>query len=220
LFAAGLFTLAGNAILAAQDLPLAQLTIRVCNSLRLSSGLLGAARQTAGEILREASLALQWRTCEGKEMIRADLHRDVGGLSDVVLRVIAAPSGYESQTALGFAYIQAHSTSSVLSTVFADRIGALASRLRVAPGLLLGRAMAHEIGHVLLGTATHSPEGLMRANWTSVLIRRNLAADWKFSPKDALRMHATLVARSRLDAAPGGSPAPRLPMPTRNVPPP
>jgi hypothetical protein len=31
-------------------------------------------------------------------------------------------------------------------------------------GRVLGRALAHELGHFLLGTATHTPEGLMRAS--------------------------------------------------------
>lgn len=30
-------------------------------------------------------------------------------------------------------------------------------------GIVLGRAVAHEIGHYLLGTASHAPSGLMRA---------------------------------------------------------
>jgi hypothetical protein len=34
-------------------------------------------------------------------------------------------------------------------------------------GLVLGRVIAHEIGHYLLGTATHSRKGLMRATFES-----------------------------------------------------
>jgi hypothetical protein len=34
-------------------------------------------------------------------------------------------------------------------------------------GLVLGRVVAHEIGHYLLGTATHSRTGLMRATFES-----------------------------------------------------
>jgi hypothetical protein len=39
----------------------------------------------------------------------------------------------------------------------------LSSQLRLA--MLLGRVIAHEIGHVLLGTTQHSASGLMRANY-------------------------------------------------------
>jgi hypothetical protein len=38
-------------------------------------------------------------------------------------------------------------------------------------GMVLGRAVAHEIGHYLLNTRTHAPYGLMRANFeTSALL--------------------------------------------------
>ncbi len=44
-------------------------------------------------------------------------------------------------------------------------------------GLVLGRVVAHEIGHYLLGTATHSRTGLMRARFeTPDLIDRRSAA--------------------------------------------
>jgi hypothetical protein len=40
-------------------------------------------------------------------------------------------------------------------------------------GLVLGRTVAHEIGHYLLNTRTHAPEGLMRATFeTSELVDR------------------------------------------------
>lgn len=34
-------------------------------------------------------------------------------------------------------------------------------------GMVLGRALAHEIGHYLLGTATHSADGLMRPQFSA-----------------------------------------------------
>jgi hypothetical protein len=46
-------------------------------------------------------------------------------------------------------------------------------------GLVLGRAVAHEIGHYLLNTRTHAPYGLMRANFeaTALLDHRSGAFD-------------------------------------------
>ncbi len=32
--------------------------------------------------------------------------------------------------------------------------------------VILGHAAAHEIGHLLLGSNSHSPQGLMRARWS------------------------------------------------------
>ena len=37
-------------------------------------------------------------------------------------------------------------------------------------GYLLGVVVAHEVGHILLPAYSHSPSGIMRANWEGRLI--------------------------------------------------
>ena len=82
--------------------------------------------------------------------------------------------------------------------MYADRINVLASRTGVNAATLLGRAVAHEIGHLLLGTARHSAAGLMRARWSDRELGREVAADWTFSPADVARIGRGLtVARAR-----------------------
>ena len=46
--------------------------------------------------------------------------------------------------------------------VFRNRIDAEAGHHQTDPGLVLGRVMAHEIGHLLLPPHSHSPWGIMR----------------------------------------------------------
>ena len=45
--------------------------------------------------------------------------------------------------------------------------------------VILGHAAAHEIGHLLLGSNSHSPFGLMRARWSGQDLQN---ACWEFSP--------------------------------------
>jgi hypothetical protein len=56
-------------------------------------------------------------------------------------------------------------------------------------------AVAHEVGHLLMGTAAHSPRGLMRALWSEREIHRSVEADWEFSSHEALRMRERIAAR-------------------------
>ena len=42
-------------------------------------------------------------------------------------------------------------------------VGAVAAQAEADPSLVLGRAIAHELGHLLIGTTRHSTHGLMRA---------------------------------------------------------
>jgi len=75
---------------------------------------------------------------------------------------------------------------------------------------MIGRVMAHEIGHLLLGTNTHSDDGLMREVWTLAEMTRNRAQDWLFSraQRDTLR-EARLGGRriTTAAAASGGATA-------------
>jgi hypothetical protein len=42
----------------------------------------------------------------------------------------------------------------------------MASRWRVGVAEILGAAIAHEVGHLLLGADAHAPFGLMQAAWS------------------------------------------------------
>jgi hypothetical protein len=53
--------------------------------------------------------------------------------------------------------------SAGFALIYSERISALAPRKLIAEGLLLGRVIAHEIGHLLLRTPYHSSTGLMTA---------------------------------------------------------
>ena len=49
--------------------------------------------------------------------------------------------------------------------IFYEEIEKLGKETFVAPGIILGHVAAHEIGHLLLGTNSHSAGGIMRAHW-------------------------------------------------------
>jgi len=58
----------------------------------------------------------------------------------------------------------------------------LARRAQYPRASLLGRAIAHEIGHLLLRSNAHTESGLMREVWTAEQVVRNRREDWTFSP--------------------------------------
>jgi hypothetical protein len=57
---------------------------------------------------------------------------------------------------------------------------------------LLGYAMAHELGHLLLGTNSHSPTGLMRADWRTKDLIDMSQGGLRFSEEQARAMKAKL----------------------------
>ena len=75
-----------------------------------------------------------------------------------------------------------------LSTVYVTRVEAMARAAGATADVLLGRVIAHELGHLLIGTARHSSTGLMRAEWSVTELRRRRDDDWRFTPTDVSAM--------------------------------
>jgi hypothetical protein len=75
---------------------------------------------------------------------------------NVLSQEMAAPF-YASDETVGFAI-----PGSRAANVIYERIRQIARRRHVAPGLLLGYVIAHELGHLLLPARSHSSSGLMR----------------------------------------------------------
>lgn len=97
---------------------------------------------------------------------------------------------------LGFATFDPATRRGVLATIFHDRVLTVAGRTALDYHLLLGRAIAHEVGHLLLPGGGHGATGLMRAIWTDDELTQNRRNDWVFAPAERQRLQAASVARS------------------------
>jgi hypothetical protein len=64
----------------------------------------------------------------------------------------------------------------------------------VAPWIVLGSAMAHEIGHMLL-SGRHSQQGVMRASFNQADFRRIAAGDLAFTDSEAAGIRARMSIR-------------------------
>jgi hypothetical protein len=173
------------------------LTVRVYNSSGIPAAQLRDARTAAAEILRDAGLVVIMRHCGGPSLPEetADSCDEPLKPSEVVVRIIMAPpfNATLHPDAYGVTYVVRESDRGWLATVFSDRTGSAASRVGVDPGTLLGRVMAHEIGHLLLGTGYHGEAGVMRAEWPDALLSRR-EEGWRFSTLEAAQIHRVLAS--------------------------
>jgi hypothetical protein len=165
-----------------------RLVIRTYNTFGVAVEEMAMARAVAGVILNGAGLQAVWRDCS------IDCADDLGS-GDVLVRIVAAPKAVVAES-LGCAIVDLQREGGTLATVYGDRINVLAARTGVNAGTLLGRAIAHEIGHLLLGTAAHSTAGLMRALWSDRELKRGVAAEWTFSQQDVARISRGIVLRA------------------------
>lgn len=164
-----------------------RLVVRAYDNFGVARGEMAIACQAAALILKNAGLQLVWRDCSAG-------CADALGRGEVMVRIVAAPEAIVAES-LGSSVIDLQQGAGTLATVYADRITALASRTGVNLATLLGRAVAHEIGHLILGTANHSASGLMRARWSDRELQRDVAADWIFSREEIRQIGRGLTTR-------------------------
>lgn len=174
--------------------------VRTFNSVGVTGNTLHTAQVQAESILRDAGIEVSWLDCWLKDREPADAPsrcREPLGVTDLVLRIGSAKPGNGTQyVSMGFSLVNAaDGKAPYLATVYADLVGSVARGAGADANQLLGRAIAHEIGHLLLGTNQHASTGLMRAAWSRVELRRDNARDWQFLSDEAGTMRAAIATR-------------------------
>jgi hypothetical protein len=82
--------------------------------------------------------------------------------------------------------------------LFRKRVDNMLNGRGTGAGVILGHILAHEIGHILLGTDVHAATGLMKPGWTNLDIGAMLASKLGFSPLHSEMIRNNLIA-SRLN---------------------
>jgi hypothetical protein len=178
-----------------------RVVVRLYDTGAGDSAMRAAAIRTAAAIVAEAGIDLDWRDCtdNGAQPFCQDTHRT----RDLIVRIMPTfvagtavrkssvevlESLGDSEAPLGFAVIDSTTHVGKMATIFRDQVRTVARRTGVEFNELLGRALAHEIGHLLLRVPGHSPTGLMRAVWTDPELMLNRLEDWVFAPHDRRRL--------------------------------
>ena len=168
-------------------------TIRVYDSAGVTPRDRTAALKVAGAILSRAELEALWIVCTPARDGKSQPGCDAAPAShELVVRLTySSPTAEDGNSrAFGYSLIDATTSTGTLSTVFVDRVDWLAATGKAVRADVLGRAIAHEIGHQILGSNAHSPRGLMRETWTSEELTRNRPEDWQFSREQRVALHS------------------------------
>jgi hypothetical protein len=168
------------------------LVIRVYDSADVRPHDRARAIRDAGQILGGAGLPVEWRDCPAVGPV-ARRCRETPTRTELIVRLVRAPG---AAGVLGESLIDVERGRGTLATVFVNRIEALARQVDVDDAWMLGRVIAHEVGHLLLGHNGHSPSGLMREFWTYLDLRTNRPRDWQFSDVDRTRLHIRRAAEA------------------------
>lgn len=172
------------------------LTVRLYDGAGLPPDVKDEALAVAQRTMASAGVEVAWTPCRAQG---CDAPLRAG---EVVLRLVkgpptdgrSAPAALRSRSGLplGDAFVDAGGGAGVLATIYVDRVQVLAEKAGTDVRALLGHAVAHELGHLLLASNRHGARGLMRALWSSEDLRRSRAADWRFTTDEAAAMRRRL----------------------------
>ena len=164
------------------------LVVQTYDSAGVPSAMLAHAQELAGSTLAAAGIDPVWHPCTVKHASECAVKPKARELD---VRIVKATDA-AARGSLGFAFVDPQEHAGTLATIYLDRVDALARQAGVDAGELLGRAIAHEIGHLILGTNAHAVYGLMRSLWRADELRRNCPLDWMFSGREAADMRRNL----------------------------
>jgi hypothetical protein len=195
-----------SAVLLASEAPALVLNLHFTSSDSLPSASRRALMAEAESIWKNGHVRLKWL----RESTEADQGGDILRVL-VVARPVPRASEFAAWTVAELLRLNGTQATAIASTIGAKRIvdesrwELLAEPTAMQDqrlGLVLGRAVSHEIGHYLLQTNTHATRGLMRAR-----IDAHEFADLRsgtFRLDRAAEAHmATIAAKGPISSEPG-----------------
>ena len=177
-----------------------EVTVSLYGYAHVSSKTLAKAKQEAQRILHEAGVETVWVSCLPKSE-KIELNScSVVDATHLVLKIL--PHGLTAHVrdridVLGNAVLDENSTGNY-ACAFLDHIQAQEERLGFA---LMGNVFAHELGHLLLGSNTHSVSGIMSAHWLGTELRRVSQGSIGFLPSQSHRMKERMASH-QVDSPP------------------
>jgi hypothetical protein len=154
----------------------------------------------AARIYRLADIEIQWLDCplSPSEASQFPACQVPPGPTRLALRILSqsmAERLRQAQDSFGFALYPVDGSFATVANVFAHDAEQLANRRGMRPGVILGDLVTHELGHLLLGSGSHSSSGIMHVPWHLKeldIISQSLMV---FMPQEAERMRTNIHAR-------------------------
>jgi len=163
----GLFLGFSSAAVWATSLPQESpiVTISVFNDSGISSEILKQAEKVSSQVFEESGIRVDWVNCSpAEEAPSVEVAcRQAAFPQHLHLRIMRRSLNLKDSI-LGVSYLSTDG-SGFQADIFYEGIEKLHRKTFLHPAIILGHVAAHEIGHLLLGSNSHSPWGIMRPHW-------------------------------------------------------
>jgi len=170
-----------------------KISVRVYNHAGISAERLRFAEREAARIYAKAGVYLEWHECPVPARAETANSACAAPLapSDLQLRIVNSVKLMRipaSGEASGFAFGD-------LALVQLEYLQELPTPTEHIRYLMLGRVIAHEFGHALLG-AGHSSQGIMQARWDEEQFKLTAASEMVFTPDQERALRRAVKTRT------------------------
>jgi hypothetical protein len=189
--AIGISLLVSQGSLASQSkLPL---TLRVYDTAGVPAKALDEAKTQLRRIFNSAGVAPLWLDCVVAQALDPAC---VGKLqpTEIVVRIPPRTSTSRTGHLLGAALVMPDGFGHY-ATIFYGEVRIRAEGDEKFEGRILGYAIAHEVGHLLLGEQIHAPTGIMIADLAARKVRAKPKQFFLFTSSEAEQVRTNLKAR-------------------------
>jgi hypothetical protein len=181
-----------------------QITIRIRDYAQADPSVRRDAERVAGDILQKVGVDARWIECPVASPSSGEC---AGPVSTLVFVVNLLPRSMSDRYrraggVLGFALEASDNRFAYVASIFYDDVKDRAEERQLNFGELLGAVTAHELGHLLLGTNSHSSSGLMSGFWSGSKLRIAAQGWLRFTDAEAKRIYAAMAARAVAAADP------------------
>lgn len=175
-----------------------QIRIRVYDYAGVSEDVLRKAEDVTTGIFQKVGVDLVWFTCarNGKFSDKASCP-DAMDRTDLILNIVphSMSKGLRGKDEVEGLAVDGPDEFSGHAWVFFDRAKEVAAKHLLNLPNVLGNLVAHELGHLLLGSCSHSKTGLMRAGWSREEFIAANRGELGFSGPERERILKGVVAR-------------------------
>jgi hypothetical protein len=162
-------------------------SVNVFNDASVPESVLDTAKREAGRIFKTAHIEILWIDCSTTAVLPNGSCRELNTAWHLNVRIV--PTGkMENEDVFGVAFLGRDGIGTY-TDVFYRSLEKLSPQARINPGMLLGHVMAHEMGHLLIGSHAHSHWGLMCGKWHAQELQRLEMGTLFFTPEqvDSIR---------------------------------
>jgi hypothetical protein len=163
------------------------LTVEVYNYAGVPAGILANAEKESKRVFHDAGIELSWVPCPVSDH---DLRRSLAKF-DACGKTPNTPIVRIEKEVLNHLGPVAATNEGRVWVPY-NRIQRVGDLYDVAPAVVLGHVIAHELGHLLLGDSSHSGDGIMVAKFREAEFRRAEMGKLLFDERQAAQMRAKL----------------------------